>query len=116
VAALVPLFAWDYEAGNRTDWNRVTVGAVLYFAVLPSVLAYYFWNAGVARVGAERASMFLHLMPLFGALLSWIFLEESLRWFHYTGALLIFSGIFLASKQGGPTRRVEAAPRRSSLD
>jgi len=100
VAALLPLFAWDYEAGNRTAWNRVTVGAVLYFAVLPSVLAYYFWNAGVARVGAERASMFLHLMPLFGALLSWIFLEESLRWFHYAGALLIFSGIFLASRRG----------------
>ena len=108
VVALLPLFGWDYEAGNRTEWNRVTVSAVLYFAVLPSVLAYYFWNAGVARVGGERASMFLHLMPVFGALLSWIFLDESLHWFHYVGALLIFSGIFLASKRYGAARPVEA--------
>jgi drug/metabolite transporter (DMT)-like permease len=49
-------------------------------------------------VGGERASTFLHLMPLFGAVLSAIFLGETLSWYHYVGALLIFSGIFVASR------------------
>ena len=98
VAVLLPVFAWDYEAGHRTQWSAVTLTAVAYFAVFPSVLAYFFWNAAVARVGAERASTFLHLMPLFGAVLSAIFLGESLLWYHYLGALLIFSGIFIASR------------------
>jgi drug/metabolite transporter (DMT)-like permease len=97
VAALLPVFAWDYEGGHRTQWGAVTSGAVLYFAIFPSVLAYFFWNTAVARVGAERASTFLHLMPLFGAVLAAIFLGESLLWYHYLGALLIFSGLFIAS-------------------
>jgi drug/metabolite transporter (DMT)-like permease len=98
VAVLIPVFAWDYAAGHRTQWGPVTWSAVVYFAVFPSVLAYFFWNAGVARVGPERAGAFLHLMPLFGAVLAWLFLGESLLWYHYAGALLIFAGLFIASR------------------
>ena len=100
VIFLLPVFAWDYESGSRTSWGPVTLGAVAYFAVFPSVLAYFFWNTAVARVGGERASTFLHLMPLFGAVLSAAFLGESLLWYHYIGAVLIFSGIFVASRGG----------------
>ena len=102
VAALLPIFAWDYEAGQRTVWSTKTLAAVTYWAVFPSVLAYFFWNAGVARVGAERASTFLYLMPVFGALLASIFLGESLLWYHYVGAVLIFSGILIASRTRRP--------------
>ena len=98
VVFLLPVFAWDYDAGSRTQWGPVTFAAVAYFAIFPSVLAYFFWNAAVARVGGERASTFLHLMPLFGAVLSAAFLGEALLWYHYAGALLIFSGLFIASR------------------
>ena len=36
--------------------------------------------------------------PLFGAVLSAIFLGESLLWYHYVGASLIFAGLFTASR------------------
>jgi drug/metabolite transporter (DMT)-like permease len=104
VVFLLPIFAWDYDAGSRTHWGPVTLSAIAYFAIFPSVLAYYFWNAAVARVGGERASTFLHLMPLFGAVLSAIFLGETLLWYHYVGAVLIFSGIFVASRSRSPAR------------
>jgi len=100
VAVLLPIFAWDYGEGHRTQWGLLTWSAVAYFAVFPSVLAYFFWNAAVARVGGERAGAFLHLMPLFGALLASIFLGESLRWYHFTGAVLIFAGLFVTSRAG----------------
>lgn len=100
VAVLVPIFAWDYESGQRTEWSARAYAAVAYWALFPSVLAYFFWNAGVARVGAERASTFLYLMPVFGALLSSLFLGETLLWYHYVGATLIFAGIFIASRTG----------------
>ena len=109
VLFLLPLFAWDYESGSRTVWGPVTFGAVAYFAIFPSVLAYFFWNAAVARVGGERASLFLHLMPLFGALLSAVFLGEALLWYHYAGALLIFAGLFIASRAPhAPARALQA--------
>lgn len=100
VVFLIPVFAWDYGGGARTDWGPQTFAAVAYFAIFPSVLAYFFWNAGVARIGAERAGMFLHLMPVFGAFLSWLVLGEALLWYHFVGAALIFSGLAVASTGG----------------
>jgi drug/metabolite transporter (DMT)-like permease len=109
VAVLLPVFAWDYESGHRTQWGPVTFAAIAYFAVFPSVLAYFFWNTAVSRVGGERASTFLHLMPLFGAVLSAIFLGESLLWYHYLGALLIFAGLFTASRARSPMPSLRAS-------
>jgi len=63
-----------------------------------STNCYFFWNAAVARVGAQRAGTFIHLMPVFGAALASAFLGEALLWYHFAGALLIFSGIFAASR------------------
>jgi drug/metabolite transporter (DMT)-like permease len=96
--AIAPAFAWDYVNGARTVWNARTVAAVAYFALFPSVLAYYFWNAAVARVGGNRAGVFLHLIPLFGTVLSIVFLGERLAWYHYVGAALIFGGVYAASR------------------
>jgi drug/metabolite transporter (DMT)-like permease len=101
VLLLIPVFLWDYSSGSRTQWNAATVSAVAYFAIFPSVLAYFFWNAAVARVGGERAGTFIHLMPIFGALLAAVFLGEALLWYHFGGAALIFSGIFAASHSPG---------------
>ena len=103
VAGIAPLFAWEYAGGARTQWNGHALAAVAYFAVFPSVLAYFFWNAAVARVGGNRAGVFLHLVPLFGTALSVVVLGERLAWYHYAGAALIFGGIFAASR----------APRRA---
>lgn len=108
VLLLIPVFVWDYGVGSRTQWSATTVAAVAYFAIFPSVLAYFFWNAAVARVGGERAGTFIHLMPLFGALLAWLFLGEALRWYHFGGAVLIFAGIFAASRSGANKLKARA--------
>ena len=99
VCALLPVFAWDYGSGERTQWSLATLGAVGYFALFPSVLAYFFWNAAVARVGGERAGSFLYLLPLFGTFLAWVFLDETLHRYHYAGAGLIFAGLYIITRR-----------------
>ena len=47
-------------------------------ALFSSVLAYIFWNRGVEQVGADVAGLFVHLMPVFGVVLAWVFLDERL--------------------------------------
>jgi len=49
----------------------------------------------VAEVGANKASLFIHLMPVFGTLLSALFLGELPHLYHFVGIGLIFSGIYL---------------------
>ncbi|HCK82709.1 MAG TPA: DMT family transporter [Candidatus Competibacter sp.] len=99
---LGPLYAWDLTRGQAVAVNVATVGTVLYLALLPSILAYIFWNRAVAELGANRTGQFLHLMPAFGAVLSMIFLGERLYAFHAAGIALIGLGIWLATMLGRP--------------
>ena len=58
-------------------------------ALFSSVLAYLFWNRGVEEVGPQVAGLFVHLMPVFGVLLAWVFLGERLAPYHVVGIGLI---------------------------
>ena len=46
-------------------------------ALFSSVLAYIFWNRGVEQVGAPVAGLFVHLMPVYGVVLAWLFLGRA---------------------------------------
>jgi drug/metabolite transporter (DMT)-like permease len=94
---LSPFYAWETVQGSRVGTDPATLGSILYVALFPSILAFIFWNQAVAEVGPSRAGLFLHLMPVFGAILSFLFLGESLYPYHLAGMGLIFSGIFLAT-------------------
>ncbi len=71
--------------------------AVLYSAIGSLLLAYAGWSYVVARLGAARAGVTLHLMPAFGVVLSAIFLSEYPQWFHFVGIALILAGVALSS-------------------
>ena len=58
-----------------------------------------FYNRAVAEVGASRASLFIHLMPVFGTLLSAVFLSEIPQTYHFVGISLIFLGIYLTTSR-----------------
>jgi drug/metabolite transporter (DMT)-like permease len=96
VAWVAPFHAIELARGARMEVDAVTAASVLYVAIFASVLSYWLWNEGVARLGASRAGVFLHLMPAFGSLLAVAFLGESFRWFHAAGLALILAGVFLA--------------------
>jgi drug/metabolite transporter (DMT)-like permease len=73
-----------------------------------SFIAYVFWNRGVDQVGASVAGLFVHLMPVFGTILAWLFLGERLQLFHVAGIALILTGIYVTSRTAVPP--VPAAP------
>ncbi|OGA77641.1 MAG: multidrug transporter [Betaproteobacteria bacterium RIFCSPLOWO2_12_FULL_66_14] len=101
-AANLPFFLAELATGARTELNLASVAAIAYTGVFPSVLAYLFWNRAVAEVGPARAGMFVHLMPVFGALLAVVFLGETLHLYHAAGFALILAGIVLATRTPTP--------------
>ncbi|MBA2667777.1 MAG: DMT family transporter [Trueperaceae bacterium] len=95
---LLPLYAWRVAAGEVLPVRLDTAAAVLYVGAFASVLAFLFWNRGVATIGPNRAGLFIHLMPLFGALLAFLFLSETLAPYHLVGAVLVVSGVMVARR------------------
>ncbi len=88
--------AFELSQGRMPELSLQTGGTVLYMAIFPSILAYLCWNRGVAELGAPVAGLFIHLMPLFGLVMSVLFLGEQIQAFHFIGIALIFAGIYLA--------------------
>ena len=67
--------------------------------ILPGLAAFFFWIKGISIIGANRAGVFLHLMPIFGAVMAIILFDEKFMFYHLLGAVFIISGITLSNKK-----------------
>jgi drug/metabolite transporter (DMT)-like permease len=74
---------------------------VLYALFLPSLVSQMFYVRGVELIGANRASLFINLIPLFGAVGAVLVLGEPLEGFHILAGLLVIVGIGLAEWSAG---------------
>jgi drug/metabolite transporter (DMT)-like permease len=81
------------------ELNGANLLTLFYVAVFPSTVAYLCFNRGVALIGANRAAPFFHLVPVFGTVMSIIFLAEHPQLFHFVGFALVLTGVFVASRQ-----------------
>ena len=95
---LLPLYVWESMAGRTVQLDSATFMAIAYVSIFPSIVSYLCYNRGVELVGANRAGMFIHLIPVFGSVMAIVFLGESLQWFHLAGIVLIASGIYMATR------------------
>jgi len=107
--AVLPLFVAEFAFGRHMAVTAANITALLAVALFSSVLAYIFWNRGVDLVGANVAGLFVHLMPVFGVLLAWVFLGERMAAFHVAGIALILTGIVVTSRYGRRTSETAAA-------
>ena len=89
-----------YQQGYEFSFSFVDKNEVfyslIYMVIFPSILSFYFWNISTVEVGANKAGQFAHLMPVFGAFLAYIFLDEVMHLYHIVGILLIGFGIYLS--------------------
>lgn len=84
------------QAAPRWPAPEEAVG-VLYMGLMASVVAFIFWNRGVAVVGANAAGFTIHLLPAFCAVLAILFLGETFAAFHAAGIATILAGVLLAT-------------------
>lgn len=99
VIVLLPFYLAELASGRHLIWSGKAAMALAYVAIFPALLGYVFWNRGVAAVGPNRAGLFIHLMPVFGTLLSVLLLGERPKLFQIAGIGLIFMGIALTTRR-----------------
>jgi drug/metabolite transporter (DMT)-like permease len=95
---LLPLYLWESFHYQAPEVTAEVVASILYVALLPSIVAYFCWNHGIELIGANRAGLFINLVPVFASGLAIALLGESLHSFHLLGMLLIFGGMFLFNR------------------
>jgi drug/metabolite transporter (DMT)-like permease len=98
-AMLIPFYVWDLAAGRHMVVTPAALVAIAYVGIFASVIGYAAFAKGVALLGANIASQFTYLNPLFGGAWAILLLGEELRTYHIAGGLLIFLGIYLATSR-----------------
>jgi drug/metabolite transporter (DMT)-like permease len=98
-ACLIPLFIWELFARPLMAINTANMLTLAYVALFPSTLAYLCFNRGVQLIGANRAAPFFHVVPVFGTVMSIVFLGEHPQMFQFLGFALVLTGVFVASRK-----------------
>ena len=96
---LLPLFILDAAQGKTIEISSNLFYILIYIAIFPSIGSYYCWAGAVAIIGANRAGIFLSLIPLFSTIFAILFFNEKFLFFHLIGSILIILGLFLSNKK-----------------
>ena len=96
---LSPLFFIDIIQDKVVVINSNFFYILFYIALFPSIGSYYCWAGAVAIIGANRAGIFLSLIPLFSTIFAIILFNEKFLFFHLIGSILIILGLFLSNKK-----------------
>ena len=95
---LIPIYFIEMSFGNLIILSKPFILTLTYVVLFPGILAFLFWIKGIAIIGANRAGVFLHLMPIFGALMAMVIFKEKFMFYHSLGAIFIIAGITLSNK------------------
>jgi drug/metabolite transporter (DMT)-like permease len=107
---LVPVAVAEYLTGARiAPLTAGAVAALAYVTIFPSILAVLCYNRGVQLIGANRSGPFLHLVPLFAAVMAVVFLGERPGLHHAIGAILVVGGVFIAGTSRPPLAKNRVA-------
>ncbi|GAB7388850.1 DMT family transporter [Bacillaceae bacterium] len=92
-ASMVELRIHPVGSLGYSEWT-----SLLYLGIFPSLCSFLMWNRAIELVGPSKSSVYMNLTPVFGALLAYIFLREVLTTVQIFGGLLVFTGVFAASR------------------
>ena len=96
---LIPIYFIEINMGYLIKFEKPFYLTLAYVVLLPGLAAFFFWIKGIAIIGANRAGVFLHLMPIFGAIMAMIIFKEKFMFYHFLGAIFIVAGITLSNKK-----------------
>lgn len=98
--ASLPLLAFEAAQGATILPDPRGWMAIAYIVVFPSLLSQVFYIRAVELIGANRAGLFINLLPIWGALLAVFLVGEAFYLHHGVALALILAGIGLAEYGG----------------
>ena len=96
---LTPVYFIEMNMGNVIKLGKPFYLTLTYVVLFPGLASFFFWIKGMGIIGANRAGAFLHLMPIFGAIMAMIIFDEKFMFYHFLGAIFIIAGITLSNKK-----------------
>jgi drug/metabolite transporter (DMT)-like permease len=98
--ASLPMLAFEAAQGGTILPDMRGGVVIAYIVIFPSLIAQAFYIRAVELIGANRAGLFINLLPVWGAVLAVAILGEEFHLYHAVALMLILAGISLAEYGG----------------
>jgi len=95
---LLPFYIIEESFFFNTTFNNTFLFWVLFAAISPGIIAFTLYTKVQKFLGASLAGFTLYIFSIYSAIYGIILFKEPLLSFHYYGAALVFSGVYLARK------------------
>ena len=96
--SLMPFYIIEEFYFFDTVFNSNFLFWTLFAAISPGIIAFTLYTKVQKYVGASLAGFVLYLYSVYSAIYGILFFNETLLSFHYFGAGLVFTGVYLARK------------------
>ena len=96
---LIPIYFIEMNMGYLIKLEKPFYLTLTYVVLFPGLCSFFFWIKGISIIGANRSGIFLHLMPIFGAIMAMIIFDEKFMFYHLLGAVFILMGIILSNRK-----------------
>ncbi|PHM38352.1 DMT family transporter [Xenorhabdus innexi] len=108
VLLLLPNFIMTEDVRLTSD----NISLVLFAGIPASIIAPYVWIQGVTRLGANMASIFMNLAPVFTAIIAIAVLHEKMYSYHLIGGGIVLVGVIIAQQLRTPINSYSKKQRK----
>jgi drug/metabolite transporter (DMT)-like permease len=98
-------FAFAGDLARLRELSPRGIVSLLYLAIPGLALGQWFWQVGVAKLGAARAGLFLYLEPLATMTLAVPLLREPFGAAAALGAALVLAGVYVGQRDAAAGKR-----------
>jgi drug/metabolite transporter (DMT)-like permease len=97
LAFFIPtFFLTDFPTITSIHISNESLVALIMLSVFASVVAFVLFAGAVREVGVTRTNVFVNLIPVFTAILSWFILDEIITISKWLGILIVVLGLFIS--------------------
>ena len=96
---LIPWSSYELIDGGWPEFNQEIILSIVFLAVFSTVISYVWFAEGIQTIGANRAALYVYLVPPFGILSGWWLLDEQLGLSLVAAFVLIVGGVAIAQSE-----------------
>ncbi|MHB8666951.1 MAG: DMT family transporter [Burkholderiales bacterium] len=111
----LPFAALQYAHSGGVHLGVREVLGLIYIGAVATLVSTALFSYGVERVGAVRAGILIHLMPVFASVFATLFIGERLHFYHAAGFVLVAGGAIVGCLRPEPVLSSQA-PTRTQAD
>ena len=98
-AIFFSFFLFSPETNIPVEFPLLPTFAILYLGSFVTLGAYLFYNYGVSKIPANKASAYINLIPVFTIILGFTILGETFTLSQYFASSLVLVGVFISQRR-----------------